>query len=148
MIIEIKKFNELTINELYELLKLRAEVFIVEQKCIFNDIDDKDLKSIHIMIKTNNKIEAYLRVLEPGVSYSNSSVGRVLVAKDSRKNGLARKIVKEGINYIINNFQNKNITIGAQEYLKDFYESLGFKAISQVYLEDGIPHLDMVYITI
>ena len=100
------------------------------------------------MIKTNNKIEAYLRVLEPGVSYSNSSVGRVLVAKDSRKNGLARKIVKEGINYIINNFQNKNITIGAQEYLKDFYESLGFKAISQVYLEDGIPHLDMVYTTI
>lgn len=145
MKIEIKKFNELTTHELYEILKIRAEVFVIEQKCIYNDIDDKDFKSVHIMIKDNDKIAAYIRVLEPGVSYETSSIGRVLVDANFRKKGLARTIVNEGINYIKNNYDDKKITIGAQEYLKKFYESLGFKGISDVYLEDGIPHLDMFH---
>jgi ElaA protein len=146
MILEVKKFNELTNLELYEILKIRSEIFVVEQNCVYNDLDEKDLEAIHFMIKENNKIISYLRVLKNGVSYDGTaSFGRVLVVENFRNQGLARKIVKAGINYIINELKENKITIGAQEYLKSFYESLGFVGISEVYLEDGIPHLDMIY---
>lgn len=138
-----KKFEELTLEELYEILKLRSEVFVVEQNCIYNDIDGKDKTSFHIIIKENNEITAYLRVLPPGISYENASLGRVLVAKDARGMGYAKAIVTEGINCILRNFNTNKITIGAQEYLKDFYSEFGFKPVSEVYDEDGIPHLDM-----
>ncbi|MCQ8211053.1 GNAT family N-acetyltransferase [Cetobacterium somerae] len=140
-----KKFNELTLEELYDILKLRSEIFVVEQKCVYNDIDDKDKTSFHVMIKENDKIKAYLRVLQPGVSYDNASLGRVLVAKDARGKGYARAIVTEGINCVLKNLNTNKITIGAQEYLKDFYKELGFKPVSAVYSEDGIPHLDMTF---
>ncbi|MDX8336854.1 GNAT family N-acetyltransferase [Candidatus Cetobacterium colombiensis] len=140
-----KKFNELTVEELYEILKLRSEIFVVEQKCVYNDIDGKDTTSIHVMLKENGKIKAYLRVLQPGVSYEDASLGRVLVAENARKKGFAKLIVEAGVNYIIENFKTKDITIGAQEYLQNFYNEMGFKAISEVYLDDGIPHLDMKY---
>ena len=138
-----KKFDELTLEELYEILKLRSEVFVVEQNCIYNDIDGKDKTSFHVIIKENNEITAYLRVLPPGISYENASLGRVLVAKDARGMGYAKAIVTEGINCILRNFNTNKITIGAQEYLKDFYSEFGFKPVSEVYDEDGIPHLDM-----
>lgn len=138
-----KKFEELTLEELYEILKLRSEVFVVEQNCIYNDIDGKDKTSFHVIIKENNEITAYLRVLPPGISYENASLGRVLVAKDARGMGYAKAIVTEGINCVLRNFNTNKITIGAQEYLKDFYSEFGFKPISEVYDEDGIPHLDM-----
>lgn len=140
-----KKFNELTLEELYEILKLRSEVFVVEQNCIYNDIDGKDLTSSHIMIKENGKIKAYLRALQPGVSYENASLGRVLVSPDARGKGYAKTIVTKGVEYILNNFNTTKITIGAQEYLKNFYSEIGFKPISEVYDEDGIPHLDMTF---
>lgn len=140
-----KKFNELTLEELYEILKLRSEVFVVEQKCIYNDIDGKDLTSSHIMIKENGKIKAYLRTLQPGVSYEDASLGRVLVSPDARGKGYAKIIVTKGVEYILNNFNTTKITIGAQEYLKNFYSEIGFKPISEVYDEDGIPHLDMTF---
>ncbi|MGL5230584.1 MAG: GNAT family N-acetyltransferase, partial [Cetobacterium sp.] len=140
-----KKFNELTLEELYEILKLRSEVFVVEQKCIYNDIDGKDLTSSHIMIKENGKIKAYLRALQPGVSYEDASLGRVLVSPDARGKGYAKVIVTKGVEYILNNFNTIKITIGAQEYLKNFYSEIGFKPISEVYDEDGIPHLDMTF---
>lgn len=140
-----KKFNELTLEELYEILKLRSEVFVVEQNCIYNDIDGKDLTSSHIMIKENGKIKAYLRALQPGVSYENASLGRVLVSPDARGKGYAKAIVTKGVEYILNNFNTTKITIGAQEYLKNFYSEIGFKPISEVYDEDGIPHLDMTF---
>ncbi|MGL5279181.1 MAG: GNAT family N-acetyltransferase [Cetobacterium sp.] len=140
-----KKFNELTLEELYEILKLRSEVFVVEQKCIYNDIDGKDLTSSHIMIKEDGKIKAYLRALQPGVSYEDASLGRVLVSPDARGKGYAKTIVKKGVEYILNNFNTTKITIGAQEYLKNFYSEIGFKPISEVYDEDGIPHLDMTF---
>jgi len=146
MNLEIKKFDELTIFELYEILRIRSEIFVVEQNCVYNDPDNKDLDAVHIMIKEENHIVAYIRVLKPGVSYKDAaSIGRVLVIKEARKKGLARKIVQVGIDYIKENFKNDKITIGAQEYLKTFYESLEFVGISEVYLEDGIPHLDMTY---
>ena len=138
-----KKFDELTLEELYEILKLRSEVFVVEQNCIYNDIDGKDKTSFHVIIKENNEITAYLRVLPPGISYENASLGRVLVAKDARGMGYAKAIVTEGINCVLRNFNTNKITIGAQEYLKDFYSEFGFKPVSEVYDEDGIPHLDM-----
>ena len=140
-----KKFNELTLEELYEILKLRSEVFVVEQKCIYNDIDGKDLTSSHIMIKENGKIKAYLRALQPGVSYEDDSLGRVLVSPDARGKGYAKVIVTKGVEYILINFNTTKITIGAQEYLKNFYSEIGFKPISEVYDEDGIPHLDMTF---
>lgn len=140
-----KKFNELTLEELYEILKLRSEVFVVEQNCIYNDIDGKDLTSSHIMIKENGKIKAYLRALQPGVSYEDASLGRVLVSPDARGKGYAKAIVIKGVEYILNNFNTTKITIGAQEYLKNFYSEIGFKPISEVYDEDGIPHLDMTF---
>lgn len=145
MNLEIKKFNELTVEELYDILKVRSEVFVVEQNCVYNDQDGKDIDSIHIMIKEGNKIMAYLRVIKAGISYDNASIGRVLVTSEARKKGLARKIVCAGIDYIINSWNEDKITIGAQNYLRDFYESLGFEAVSEVYSEDGIPHLDMTY---
>ena len=145
MNLEIKKFEELTGKEIYEVLKVRSEVFVVEQECIYNDLDGKDVDSIHIMLKKEGKIIAYLRVLKAGISYEYPSLGRVLVIKEERGKGLARKLTLYGIDYIMNILKEEKITIGAQEYLKFFYESLGFIGISDVYLEDNIPHLDMTY---
>ncbi len=145
MKIEVKEFNELRLEELYEIFRLRSEVFVVEQECIYNDIDGKDLDSVHIMIKDEGRMQAYLRVIKQGVSYEDCSIGRVLVAKEARGKGLARRIVSEGIRHITKVWNEKRITIGAQEYLKGFYESLGFKGMSDVYMEDGIPHMDMRY---
>ena len=145
MKLEIKKFEELSGKEIYEILKVRAEVFVVEQDCPYNDPDGKDIDSIHIMLKKEGAIIAYLRVLKSGVSYNTPSLGRVLVVKEGRGKGLARELVLSGIDYIINTLGEETITIGAQEYLKSFYESLGFVSISEIYLEDNIPHLDMIY---
>ncbi len=145
MKVEVKKFNELTLEELYKIFRLRSEIFVVEQECIYNDVDGKDLDSLHVMIKDRGRIEAYLRVIKAGVSYDECSLGRVLVAKEARGKGLAKRIVEEGIECITKRWNENKITIGAQEYLKEFYGSFGFKAVSDVYIEDGIPHLDMRY---
>lgn len=145
MNLEIKKFNELTPKELYDILRVRSEVFVVEQECIYEDVDGKDIFSDHLMIKEDGELLAYLRILKAGVSYEACSLGRVLVVKEARGRGLAKKILENGINYIVNNWNEKRITIGAQNYLRNFYGSFGFKPISEVYLEDGIPHVDMTY---
>ncbi|OQY42935.1 MAG: GNAT family N-acetyltransferase [Fusobacteriia bacterium 4572_74] len=145
MNLEIKKFDELTGREVYKILKIRSEVFVVEQNCVYNDVDEKDIESIHIMIEEDNNIIAYLRVIKPGISYDNASIGRVLVTSEARGKGLARKIIQTGMDYIINKWNEEKITIGAQNYLRNFYESLGFEVVSDVYLEDGIPHIDMTY---
>lgn len=143
---KIKKFNELTTLELYNILALRAEIFVVEQECVYNDVDGKDLESIHIWLEDDGIITAYVRVVAPGISYSEPSIGRVVVNPDYRNQGLAKKIVSEGIKYITETMKEPKITIGAQEYLIDFYSSFGFKRISETYIEDGIPHLDMQFI--
>ncbi len=141
----IKKFDELTTTELYEIGKVRQEVFVVEQNCPYLDFDEKDLKSLHIYLKDrdSDKIVCYARVLAPGLSYDTASIGRVMVLSDYRKHGYARKLVLECINSVKNILKENEITIGAQFYLKDFYSSIGFKVISDVYDEDGIPHIDM-----
>lgn len=142
----IKKFEELSNFEIYEIGKLRQEVFIVEQNCPYLDFDNKDLLSYHIFAKDeiNNKIICYSRIIPKNLSYSSPTIGRVLVDKNYRHNGYARKLLLCSIDAVKFYFPNENITIGAQYYLLDFYRSLGFKAISEKYDEDEIPHIDMI----
>lgn len=146
MELRIKKFNELNIEELYQILRARNEVFIVEQECPYLDCDDKDKNSYHMFFMEDYKLASYVRILEKGISFDQVSIGRVLVNKDYRGSGLARKIMIEAIKFIENNMNEKEIKISAQEYLKNFYKGLGFKEASEVYLEDEILHRDMIYV--
>ncbi|HBI93678.1 MAG TPA: GNAT family N-acetyltransferase [Terrisporobacter glycolicus] len=142
---KIKKFNELNIEEIYKILALRNEIFIVEQECPYLDCDDKDLNSYHLFLTENGQIVSYLRILEKGVSYDEISIGRVAVKKSYRGKGISRKMMQKAIEFIENNLSENTIKIQAQAYLLDFYSSLGFKAVSEEYLEDNIPHIDMIY---
>ncbi|UPA29122.1 GNAT family N-acetyltransferase [Terrisporobacter glycolicus] len=142
---KIKKFNELNIEEIYKILALRNEIFIVEQECPYLDCDDKDLNSYHLFLRENGEIVSYLRILEKGVSYDEISIGRVAVKKSYRGKGISRKMMQKAIEFIENNLSENTIKIQAQAYLLDFYSSLGFKAVSEEYLEDNIPHIDMIY---
>ncbi|MBM7624242.1 GNAT family N-acetyltransferase [Sporohalobacter salinus] len=141
----IKFFNELTTKELYNIIQERINVFVVEQECPYFECDGKDNKSFHLYAKEDDQIVAYARVLLPGISYKEASIGRVLVNKENRGNGLARELMKRAMDFITEELQQDSIKISGQEYLTDFYKSLGFKVVSDVYLEDGIPHLDMLY---
>lgn len=141
----IKAFNELTTDEIYEIMRVRNEVFVVEQNCVYQDCDGKDKKSYHLYYMNNNRIIAYVRILEKGISYEEVSIGRVLVSNEYRGRGLARKCMQKAIDFVGNNLNEYVIRISAQEYLKEFYRSLGFKAVSNVYLEDDIPHIEMLY---
>lgn len=141
----IKKFNELTVNELYEILKVRAEVFVVEQNCVYQDLDSKDKASYHLFLEDNEEIAAYLRILPKGISYPEIAIGRVLTKASYRKKGLAKEIMKKAIDYITDSLEEKKIRISAQFYLLEFYKELGFEPISDIYLEDGIEHIEMLY---
>ena len=144
MDIVIKYFHELTTQELYNILQLRSEVFVVEQNCIYQDIDGKDQKAVHIFFTENNKTIAYSRIFNEGEYFENPSIGRVVVKKEKRGTELGKKIMIEGAKYIKDNFVNKNIEISAQKYLKEFYTNLGYKFTGNEYLEDGIPHIRMI----
>ncbi|MGL4570582.1 MAG: GNAT family N-acetyltransferase [Clostridium sp.] len=141
----IKTFNELTSEELYKILQLRNEVFILEQECPYQDLDSKDQSSYHLFLKDNDEIIAYLRIIEKGISYDQTSIGRVIVKKDYRGKNIARDMLLTSIGFIEDTLHECEIKIQAQAYLENFYSSLGFKKISDVYLEDNIPHLDMIY---
>jgi len=140
----LKAFDELSTKELYAILKERTNVFVVEQNCPYLEVDGKDEASYHLFKEVNGDIAAYLRILPPGVSYTESSIGRVLVKKEYRGQGLAYEMMQKGIDFIHNELQHRDIKIQAQDYLRAFYGSFGFKAVSDVYLEDNIPHIDMV----
>jgi len=142
MQIIIKKYNELTTDELYEILKLRIAVFVVEQNCPYQDIDDKDKAAVHIYMKDENGINAYLRVLPQGVSYAEASIGRVISVR--RRKGLATTLMKEGISVAKEYFGADSIRIEAQVYARKLYENLGFVQVSEEFLEDGIPHIEML----
>ncbi|WP_299982132.1 GNAT family N-acetyltransferase [Desulfobacula sp.] len=146
---KIKSFSQLDIDELYELLKLRVDVFVVEQNCPYPEIDDKDRhpETLHLVGKGKDKgLMAYLRILPPGLSFKEVSIGRVVVGKESRRQGISDTMIKKALDQINRTWPNENIRIGAQVYLKNFYESHGFEAVSESYLEDGIPHIDMIRI--
>ena len=144
MNIVIKYFHELTTQELYNILQLRSEVFVVEQNCIYQDIDGKDQKAVHIFIKENKDVLAYSRIFNEGEYFENPSIGRVVVKKEKRGTELGKKIMMEGAKYIKETFTNKKIEISAQKYLKDFYSELGYEFTGNEYLEDGIPHIRMI----
>jgi ElaA protein len=144
MIWILKQFNDLTAQELYAILQLRNEVFIVEQNCPYQDLDNKDLKAWHLMGTVHGKLLAYSRLLAPGISYSESSIGRVVSSPAARQSGMGKKLMQESIKQIQNLFHTDVIRIGAQLYLKNFYESYGFIQIGDIYLEDNIPHIIML----
>ena len=139
----LKKFNELTLEELYTLLQLRSEVFVVEQNCVYHDPDGKDPLAWHMMGIKDGKLVAYARILSPGIAYPEPAIGRVVTSSIVRKEGLGRELMQRSIEACENIFGKKAITLGAQVYLIKFYESLGFFASGEAYIEDGIPHIDM-----
>lgn len=139
-----KTFTELTKEELYDILQLRSEVFVVEQDCVYQDIDYKDQKAMHVIGYKNNKVVAYTRIFKSGDYFKKASIGRVVVKKSERKYGYGHVIMKHSINIIKTNFNETIIKISAQKYLKDFYQSHGFILVGEEYLEDGIPHIGMV----
>lgn len=144
MNIEIKQFSELSASELYKILKLRSDVFIVEQNCAYPDIDGKDIHCFHLIIKEDNEIASYVRVLPKGVTFDTASIGRVVTSPNHRGNGLSRLAMQTAVDFIKNEWNEPKITIGAQFYLNKFYASLGFVNIGKSYVEDGIEHIDMI----
>jgi len=140
----LKKFDELTNIQLYNLLKERTLVFVVEQNCPYPEVDGKDPFSYHLFKEDNGEIIAYLRIVPAGVSYQEISIGRVFVKKEYRGQGIAEELLKKGLDFIQNELKEKTVKIQAQDYLRKFYSSFGFQTISQTYLEDNIPHVDML----
>ncbi len=140
---ETKYFNELTVEELYGLLRLREQVFIIEQNCIYPDLDNKDQKAIHILGKLDGKIIAYSRIFKSGDYFETASIGRVVTDNSYRNLKIGHTLVAKSIQEIKNYFKQDFITISAQCYLLGFYKSLGFEPIGEEYLEDNIPHIRM-----
>lgn len=144
MEVQVKRFDELSITELYQLLKLRCDIFVVEQECAYPDIDDKDLKALHVLGTNNGILVAYTRMFDAGDYFEQPSIGRVAVHQDHRKYGYGHQIIDASIEAVYNRFGEQQIKISAQTYLQKFYESHGFEKTSEEYLEDDIPHIDMV----
>jgi ElaA protein len=140
----LKTYHQLTLDELYAILQLRAEVFIVEQNCPYQDLDNKDNKSYHLLGWDDNLLAAYTRILPAGISFKEPSIGRVVTSPKARGRGAGRELMDKSIENLYKLFGQVNIRIGAQLYLKKFYASLGFKTESDIYLEDGIEHIEMV----
>lgn len=140
---KIKRFDELSIVELYQLLRLRSEVFVVEQNCVYQDIDNKDQKAIHVMGYLGNDLASYCRLFDAGDYFEETSIGRVIVSPKHRDKKLGHELMKEAIETIEKKFKKTAITISAQQYLKVFYETHGFVQTSEMYLEDDIPHIEM-----
>jgi ElaA protein len=143
--IKTKTFQELTATELYYLLQLRSEVFVVEQDCVYQDIDGKDQKALHVIGYKNNNIVAYTRTFKPGDYFKEASIGRVVVAKDQRQYKYGYNIMEASIQAIETHYKVTEIKISAQCYLKRFYNNIKFLEIGEEYLEDGIPHIGMLY---
>lgn len=141
--VTFKSFSELTTKELYNILRLRSEVFVVEQQCIYQDIDNKDHRAIHICGYKNGALVAYTRVFQPGEYFRATAIGRVVVEKNSRQFGFGREIMKKTLDYLVLNKLDERITLSAQEYLTAFYKDFGFAIVGKGYLEDGIPHIKM-----
>ena len=142
----IKKFSELSTEEIYNILKLRAEVFVVEQNCVYQDIDEKDKKATHLFIEKNNEIIAYTRIFKKGDYYEeNPSIGRVVVSKKERGKNFGKEIMLNSIEFIKKELKGRKIELSAQKYLDKFYKDLDFYSEGEDYLEDGIPHQRMFY---
>lgn len=140
----IKSFEQLSSNELYKILQLRINVFMLEQNCLYPECDDKDIHANHIFALDHDKVIAYARILPPNISYSDASIGRVIVSDQYRGQKLGYQLMHKAIEKLNTDFPSSNIRISAQAHLKSFYENVGFVKVSDPYLEDGIPHIEMV----
>ena len=140
-----KHFSHLSSHDLYEVLRLRAEVFVVEQKCVYQDLDGLDLEGWHLLGWTieDRKLAAYLRVTTPGSRYAEYSLGRVVTSPSSRRQGLGKEMTQVVLSRIEEEFGNVPMRISAQAYLEKFYSDFGFSRVSEPYQEDGIPHVEM-----
>tara|TARA_B100000902_G_C27219625_1_gene868907 strand:- start:329 stop:787 length:459 start_codon:yes stop_codon:yes gene_type:complete len=138
-----KTFEQLTKDELYALLNLRQEVFIVEQECPYNDLDYSDQDAFHLLAFHEKRLIGYLRAFVPGIKYNESSIGRIITIIEHRKKGIGKKMVNEGISFLLNQYPNNDIVISAQHRLINFYQDLDFKERGEVYLEDNIDHIEM-----
>ena len=141
---EIKDFNQLSTQDLYAVLQLRSEVFVVEQDCVYLDLDGKDQLAYHVLGYKDSKLIAYARVFKPGDYFSKSSIGRIIVKKEYRRFKYGDHLVKNSIEFIEKKFKEKEILISAQAYLINFYNNLGFVQKGEQYLEDDIPHIKML----
>lgn len=142
--IQTKTFKQLTIDDLYAILQLRSEIFVVEQNCVYQDIDYQDQQALHVLGIKDKKLVAYTRIFKPGDYFEYASIGRVLVKSVERKHLYGYDIMNTSIDAVKNYYDTSKIKISAQVYLKDFYTNLGFKAVGEEYLEDGIPHIGMM----
>lgn len=141
----IKKFTDLSNEELYALLKARVDIFVVEQKCPYPELDNLDQDSLHYYLKIKGEVAAYVRLLKKGLKYADAaSIGRVIVVEKFRGKGYASQLMNKAIRFIEEEWKEKDIKIQAQLYLKQFYYSLGFTPMTESYIEDGIPHIDMI----
>lgn len=143
---KIKRFNELSLDELYEIVRVRYEVFVCDQKITCeNDFDYKDKECYHLIVSYKDKVVGYSRILQRGLSYEEPSIGRVLVLKEYRKNNIGQLMMEKAVDFIINELKEEEITISAQLYVKSLYENVGFKVISEPYIEAEIEHIKMKY---
>lgn len=143
MTTKILLFSELTTRQLYDILQLRSEVFVVEQDCVYQDIDGNDDKAYHVLFYDESTLVAYSRILPPGAYFDDLSIGRVIVKETHRGQKLGHELMKKSIEFAISQFSKSLIKISAQQYLIKFYESHGFIISGEGYLEDGIPHISM-----
>jgi len=141
---QVQRFEALSSTTLYAILKIRQEVFAVEQNSVYLDVDGKDMGAIHLYGQEDNAIQAYCRILAPGVKYTEASIGRVLTSVDNRGNGTGRLLMQKALVYCAQHYPNSGVRISAQLYLQKFYESFGFIVITAPYDEDGIPHIEML----
>jgi len=139
----LKQFNQLSLRQLFEIYKLRSEVFVVEQRSAYQDVDDKDLVAHHFLMLQDEELAGYCRILPPKVSYKEPAIGRVVVNKGFRGKDLGKLLMKQAIDETKKLFPNQNIVISAQLYLLKFYTELGFTEEGENYLEDDIPHIKM-----
>jgi ElaA protein len=140
----LKKFDDLSLHELYAILRLRSEVFVVEQNCVFQDMDNKDQSGYHLMRWENNTLIAYTRLVPAGVSYEFPSIGRVVTSQSARGSGIGKLLMEKSIEELEKLFGKATIKIGAQLYLREFYNTFGFKQSGDIYDEDGIDHIEMI----
>ena len=141
------RFDELSTGDLYRILQLRAEIFIVEQDCVYQDVDDYDQEALHVMgqlsVGDEAQLVCYTRLLPPGTKYDGASIGRVVTKKSARGGGIGKALMLNSLAFCKEHWPNQAITISAQQYLQKFYTELGFETLSEPYDEDGIPHMRM-----
>lgn len=142
--LKAKKFSELDLEELYTMLQLRATVFVVEQNCVYQDVDGKDKDALHILGYKSNELIAYSRVFPPGIYFEEPAIGRVLVKQEERSNSYGHDILEASVRAIETRYKASAIKLSAQVYLKAFYEAHGFESVGESYLEDDIPHIAML----